>query len=248
MEYAKKGPLGGYRTVAPDEGYTHCLLTVEEYKKLQQRIKQAKEEAAAARADADQRVRKAKNDAEASIEKAEAICDTEVERIKKALRQAESDRDYQKGLNVNLLRISRERANADRKLKNKKEHSGYVVISSIEKDQVISLKNHKRLTVPIWETVLQTPYSIEFTLDQVQRQTREDLLTMALFLNLGIDAYVESYEEMLIGDKQPGYKKKFCDQNTVFEIKHKANYRAGFWELVLHHLKPLGQVPPGMRP
>ena len=41
---------------------------------------------------------------------------------------------YLAGLNENLLRIARERANADRKLKPKKEHTGYVVVSSTEKE------------------------------------------------------------------------------------------------------------------
>ena len=41
---------------------------------------------------------------------------------------------HQRALNANLLRISRERANADRKLKPKKEHTGYVVVVSEETD------------------------------------------------------------------------------------------------------------------
>ena len=44
---------------------------------------------------------------------------------------------YQRGLNKNLLRIARERANADRKLKPKKEHTGYVVVASEEKNTAI---------------------------------------------------------------------------------------------------------------
>lgn len=248
MEYAKKGALGGYKIISEEDDYTHVVLTVGELQQLHQQIRDAKAGAAAARDDADRRVRKVKNEAEASIREANAACSTALEQQKAALEQAEAERDYQEGLNINLLRISRERANADRKLKNKKEHTGYVVISSIEKDQIIVLSNQKRLTVPSWETVLQTPYSVEFTIDQVQHQTKEDLVTMALFLKLGIDAYADSYEIILKEDKKSGQTQKFCDRNTVFEIKHKANYRAGYWELVLHHLKPLIQVPQDMRP
>ena len=68
MEYAKKGALGGYKAVSEADEYTHVLLTVEEYQKLQQRLQRAKDDAAAAYRDADQRVRRAQNDAAAQIQ------------------------------------------------------------------------------------------------------------------------------------------------------------------------------------
>ena len=52
--------------------------------------------------------------------------------MEEKLTRAEEEVSYQKGLNANLLRISRERANADRSLRPKKEHTGYAVVRSME--------------------------------------------------------------------------------------------------------------------
>ena len=42
-----------------------------------------------------------------------------------ALAAERDESAHQRALNANLLRIAKERANADRKLKPKKEHTGY---------------------------------------------------------------------------------------------------------------------------
>lgn len=71
----------------------------------------------------------------------------EIAEMQGALAQAQKDAAYQRHLNENLLRISRERANADRGLKPKKEHTGYVVMNMqkrkiAEKEQSGLLHNH----------------------------------------------------------------------------------------------------------
>ena len=58
----------------------------------------------------------------------------EVNGVQKDLEEACRKIEYLNGLNKNLLRIARERANADRKLRPKKTHTGYVVLTSSEKE------------------------------------------------------------------------------------------------------------------
>ena len=70
--------------------------------------------------------------------------------------QAEKEVNYQKGLNANLLRISRERANADRSLRPKKEHTGYAVVRSMEKEYRYKISRHSWGKVMLWETVIQS--------------------------------------------------------------------------------------------
>lgn len=82
----------------------------------------------------------------------------------------------QRALNANLLRISRERANADRGLRPKKIHTGYVVVMSSEKEIRYKTGRNKLLTAKVWETVLQSPYSVDFTESQARQLIEEDLL------------------------------------------------------------------------
>lgn len=99
----------------------------------------------------------------------------EIAEMQGALAQAQKDAAYQRHLNENLLRISRERANADRGLKPKKEHTGYVVMNMQEKK--LQRKNSRGYyTITLWETVLQSPYSVDFTEEQARYQIHEDLM------------------------------------------------------------------------
>ena len=96
--------------------------------------------------------------------------------MEEKLTRAEKEVNYQKGLNANLLRISRERANADRSLRPKKEHTGYAVVRSMEKEYRYKISRHSWGKVMLWETVIQSPYSMEFTEEQARKQIRRELL------------------------------------------------------------------------
>lgn len=156
---------------------------------------------------------------------------------------------YQKGLNENLLRIARERANADRKLKPKKEHTGYVVVVSSEK--IYRYKSGRRLeSVKLWETVIQSPYSIEFPAKQAKKLILEEFFPENgewEAARLGIERWVAGdYEDFLsAADKD----EEFIQQNTALTgyRSFRANYRAGYWEMILVHTRPLEVVPKDMR-
>lgn len=160
-----------------------------------------------------------------------------------------AESDYQKGLNENLLRIARERANADRKLKPKKEHTGYVVVVSSEK--IYRYKNRHRLeSVKLWETVIQSPYSIEFPAEQAKRMILEEFFPETgewEAARLGIKRWVAGdYEDFLsAADKD----EEFMKQNAALMgyRSFRANYRDGYWEMILVHTRPLEVVPKDMR-
>lgn len=262
MEYAKKGALGGYKAVSEADEYTHVLLTVEEYQKLQQRLQRAKDDASAAHRDADQRVRRAQNDAAAQIQEVKDACSTELEELQNVLQKAESEREYQKYLNENLLRIFRERANSDRGLRPKKERSGYLIISSREIEQTYKYNRETRKAI-IWETTIQTPFSIDLTEELAKEQALRYLFSKGSndefwpINAIGINGiYEKGYEEMLKEDLTETAKAKieqrepflWSNYNTVVSVKVRANGKAGFWELLLVHLKPLTAFPQDMRP
>ena len=105
-----------------------------EYEKQLREISAAEQKVRNTKYDADREIQRAQSDAQRRVLAAETEAGQKVETLEQELAEAQKEVEYQRGLNANLLRISRERANADRKLKPKKEHTGYFVVSTLEKD------------------------------------------------------------------------------------------------------------------
>ena len=245
-EFVKKNMVG-YKPLPgghSDSECTHVILTLQEYDQLLREKSMAEQEARAARDQAAREVAAAdRRAAQEAQEKVEAIRgELEAERAESA---------HQRELNANLLRISRERANADRKLKPKKEHTGYLVMISGEKELRYKDGNRNLKKALLWETVIQSPYSIEFTEKQARRQIMEELLrkddeSRSLLSQIGIEGlYNKSYGSLL-------HDRAYCQEPERFNImlkpKFRANFRAGYWEVVFFHTKPLDSVPKELRP
>ena len=167
-----------------------------------------------------------------------------------ALDDVEQIRAYYHQLNQDLLRICRERANADRKLPKKKEHSGYVVLSSSEKKHHYKDANYQTRQLDAWETILQTPYVVDFTDKQI------DDLTNELFEKEESTSHLMIWRIGITGVSPEGYlaivrefgQEKVDKNNIIIEINKRANYRTGYWELALLHTKAIRGVPWDMRP
>ncbi len=146
--------------------------------------------------------------------------------------------------------MSKERANADRDLRPKKQHTGYVVLSSREREYRYKDKNRRWKTVLLWETVLQSPYTVGFSDVQARQQMQEDIFAFDddgcwMIQRIGIDgSYRQGYGEM-IEDKE--WKECYPQYNVMLDRYLKANYRTGYWELIFNHTKALGTVPDDMR-
>ena len=123
-EFVKKTMIG-YKELDgghSDPECTHVILPVKEYDDLLREISQAKQKAREERSKADDD----KKEHERKLRQLAQEHEQTIEKWRAALEAEQAESAHQKGLNENLLRIARERANADRKLKPKKEHSGYV--------------------------------------------------------------------------------------------------------------------------
>lgn len=229
---------------------THVILTKEEYRQVLREKKQAEQDKRNTEYEAGKTVQRARDDALRRVRTAEEEARQSVEEMERELAAEREESAYQRGLNANLLRISRERANADRKLKPKKAHTGYVVVSSGEKERRYRDGNGRWQTVVLWETVLQGPYSVDFTEEQARKQMLEELFRadesgQCLIQQIGITgAYDGGYAAML-GDKE--WREVHQEYNVMVERRLRANFRAGFWEMVLVHTKGLGVVPEDMR-
>lgn len=249
-EFVKKSMVG-YKKVdggRSDPECTHVIVTLDEYGELLNDVRQAQRSAQMAKEEAAGQIARTKQEAAAAARKSAENAANRVREVEGLLDEEKRRRAYQERLNANLLRISKERANADRKLKPKKTHTGYVVTYSAEKEY----RYRERKTtesVMLWETVLQTPYSVDFTEEQAKEQTRELFRKNEsggwLIQRIGINAnYGGPYEKMIYDRDWADWK----EYNVLLEQKYRANYKTGYWELVFTHIKALGVVPEDMRP
>lgn len=250
-EFVKK-TLMGYKEVPgghSDSDCTHVILTLEEYDQQLQKISVAEQEARNTRYNANREIQQERSYAESQISAAKAAAAKEVEELKAELAAEQAESALQRGLNANLLRVARERANGERKLKPKKEHTGYVVVSSMEKEHRFKGTNQSMHTVMLWETVLETPYTVDFEVDKVKRLIEElfqkDESGRWMIQRIGINGNNPKGYANMIRDKD--WKKDYPKYNVMLERRLKANYRTGYWEIIFQHTKPLASVPPDMR-
>lgn len=251
-EFVKKAMMGYYKDVPGGESdpeCTHAILTKKEYSQLLKEKAQAEQESRDTRHDADRAIQRAKSEAQRQVQQINAEAQQRVSNIEQELATARQEAEYQRGLNANLLRISKERANADRKLKPKKERTGYVVVSSEEREYRYR-DGKKWKKVKLWETVLQSPYTVDFTEEQARVQITRELFPKGEYwpiTKIGITArYGGTYEGML-ADNSVSDDFLQCNVLVAQQQRLRANFRAGYWELVLMHTRPLGIVPPEMR-
>jgi hypothetical protein len=248
-EFMKRTALGGYKPVQGGYSDPECeyvVLTKKEYDQILKEKAQTEQESWNTKYDADKKIKEIQHSADYRVSEVAKEAREAIEGMKGELAAERAESAHQRGLNANLLRIAKERANADRKLRPKKEHTGYVVLFSIERVYRYRDRDNWE-TVKLWETVLQTPYSVDFTEEQVRIQVRE-LSDGGLWLvsRLGISAYYDGeYEEMLRKSTWDGKQKK--EYNIMLKNHLKANYRSGYWEILFCHTKPLGIVPQNMR-
>lgn len=213
-------------------------------------IARAERETVEAQKQAAASIEKVKQEARRRIAQEQEDCRKSLDDLNEELEKAQDEGMYLAGLNENLLRIARERANADRKLKRKKEHTGYVVVSSTEKPYRYKVDQRRWKVAMLWETVLETPYSIDFTEEQAREQTKEltgnEGKSVWLVGLLGINAsYSGEYENMLAEKEWSPQQKK--EWNIMLKRRLRANYKTGYWEVIFSHTKPLDVVPEDMR-
>lgn len=102
----------------------------------------------------------------------------------------------------------------------------------------------------LWETVLQSPYSVDFTEEQARALTAElaqpNKDGETLVGRIGIDTYYNgSYEDLL--HRQRHSVRQGESSNIMLKPKLRANYKTGYWEVIFLHTKPPGLVPVDMR-
>ena len=226
-----------------------AIIEASEYAGLQQEISNAKQAAKNAEYNADKKIHQIQSEAQSRITDAEKKIAKNTAEWEKKLAAEQQESALQRGLNANLLRITKERANAERGLKPKKEHNGYVVLTSVEKESRYKDSYGHPRTITLWETAMETPYTVDFEAEQVrsllQELFQEDADERWPICRIGITGNYPGGYTAMVNDKK--WSEKYKEHNVMLERWLRANYRRGYWELVFLHTKPLAVVPPDMR-
>ena len=159
-EFVKKPAIGGYKPVTgglSNSECTHVILTLGEYAGLKREISSAQQAARNAEYNADKKIHQIQSEAQSRITDAEKKLAKNTAELEKKLAAEQQESALQRELNANLLRITKERANAERGLKPKKEHNGYVVLTSVEKESRYKDSYGHPRTITLWETAMETP-------------------------------------------------------------------------------------------
>lgn len=254
-QFVRKTMLGGFAETAGgqnDPECSHVLMDLEEYEGLCRYISEARDAVMQERNESAYALGVAKREAREALMQAKKEADERVQALRQRLEAEKAESAYQKSLNVNLLRINRERANAERGLRPKKERPGYIVLSSEEK-YYSDRSDRKPRKVRLWETAMQSPYPAELPEDVMRRRLGDDLFSEEggwLSAKLGITgAFPFDYERMR-AEAAVNPEDPFFQGNVALTAlqRLKRNYRSGYWEATIVHTKPLGDVPAELLP
>lgn len=143
--------------------------------------------------------------------------------------------------NDNLMRISRERANAERGLRPKRQHTGYVVLNS--RQRVQWLKDRK--TEILYETRLQSPYKTSTEMRFAEKYIRADLFSeKQLLCAIGITGQYSGGFDAWISERKRSRQPD--ESNMVLSYTLNQNFQKGFWEIFITHTAPLSDTPDEM--
>lgn len=249
MKYMKKGSLGiliETSAGASDPELTEVRLSAAEYADLQKRIKTAEQAQLTAEENVEycgEQLEKYKN--------LEKEMQYKIDDVERQLKQAIRDKDNiggllnrQLNLNSNLKRIAIERANAKRGLVPKKEHSGYVILYSVQ------YKEHTQNgVVDVWRSVLQTPYDASLPYEQIADDIWVDVLKRKSVLgSLGI-IHIQRKKDNGVYRTWTKIDDTGVEQETcgLYRWSFSANYMYGLWEMTMYHTQSI-YVPEEYRP
>ena len=241
-----------------DPEVAEIRMTVDEFQRFREQIARFRKEAEVARSDAarqelDARRRidreltdhKRKVDAQADSIVAEArreveVCELVIESQKEQLEKVKAELRNEKSLNVNLLRIMRERANQARGIRPKKNHDGYIVLGSrqwTEKytEEVWDSEEHaekygngeyrshaikqgylrlEKKMVNTWRSIIQTPYSASLPVEPVRARVKKEIGKVSA--DIGVEYHIDEANKDNCHDWQiPDYEE--CANNLYYK-------------------------------
>lgn len=269
IDYVNK-TLGGYKPIKEDKYSDYVVIGHMEYDSLRWRCEEAKKDVASIekrykelleRKDSYIRAETLRMNEDnyklssqvKSLSEANSTLEANIKRLSEEVAR---ERD----LNRNLKRIALERANAKRGIRNKKYHDGYIVLSSQQYEEkwteevdynewrkLNTLKDSKEYSrrefhcASVWKSVIQTPYDASIPYDIVEPNIIDALQNDGVLLELGV--------EYSLSDEYNGIFSRIDedDENGMYKWTYSANYKLGFWEVIIYTAKQI-TVPEHRRP
>lgn len=174
------------------------------------------------------------------FDKVKLAYESEIRGLEAELDDLNNEVEIAQDLNTNLKRICRERANADRGLKPKKQHNGYVALATSSYLERYRTSDREMKEFLAFRTVIQTPYSVKFTMKSVEDMLYDDgYICFKRFFGDG-------WSSIPMGTNANSKSQKLENQekNYIFRWNLKASLQKTFWEIEVCHTKPL-TVPLG---
>ena len=146
--------------------------------------------------------------------------------------------EREKAINKALRRELKKAACQDQNIQPKKEHTGYVVLKSVE--SAMRVAGTKLDEYEVWQTTIQTPYTVNIPENMVREYAYAELVP-DLIRRIGIEDVLEmSLKDYVLS---PAYE----SDNISHRFHLQAAYRTGYWSVILRHSNPLTAVPDDMR-
>lgn len=227
-----KGTLG-YREVKPNkETATHMLYTTIEHDDKSEKIINLEEYVIKLQDAFEKEVTKILVEANSNIQNTKENAENKIKEMKIELHKALNQIKHLENINKNLLRVAKEKANAQRKLQPKKQHCGYV-LQLVEPVIFTHKDTHKRrveiTSFDCWRFRLQTPYNVFFDLEAVTDLVHKDYYNRLADI-IGVhEGYANGGLE---NSKAEEVIKIFKEKdNFYFKKSFKINATRGFWEV-----------------
>ncbi len=238
--------IAGWHTADAKHPATHVLLSNEEYDALRQKINKAIQERDYIEKESRVYIEDAKRQAESAVSQAKKEAEKKIAEMTETLSFEIAERIYQENLTKNLLRINKERSNAERKLQPKKEHTGYVILQSQEKGYKF-FYNRDSFVYKVWETSFQSPYTVDLSEEEARKEIKKDFFDsegIKLLNSLGIEkVFGKDIEKLELIVGHPSYENK----NVFCKNYFRRNFKSNYWEVIVTHTNPLKDVPENMK-
>lgn len=236
--------LMGYKPENEKNKATHIILTLDEFDALRREISLLRAEIKDKVREHTTELQKFEEDTNKRVSEIKERANEVLGNFKRELNKANAEIDRLNDLNKNLLRISKERANAKRGLKPKKIHHGYMVLDSQQYNYIFRYWVGGRANsdnFPCWKVRIQSPYDSSIPYNTIVKNIYNDLIKVfgsSLDIQSITNIEKQSYDE---------FKKLWdSDKNFIFKTSYKANIKSGLWE-VEYLVKSSITIPEDMR-
>lgn len=233
-----KGMMG-YKEVPEGEEFSHVRIDKEQYEAYEKAVLEAKtylQYAGHYKAQYEKQVREnnALNEKNSKLWDDYLNRGTEIDNLHEQISNLQEQVAIHENRNINLLRVAKERANADRGIQPKKQRSGYLLQNMGQTSQRIfyGAFRMKYITKPCWRVQFQMPYGMDFNFRMVTDSFKEDFMN-GFHEGLGLKSwFAASTWEQYTADQ---INKKWQEtENFFFGETFKFNADKGYWEVVFY--------------